>query len=228
MNTSKEIISQILKGELSGKLYDKTKPHSSHFHILQEADNYLESLKLNHFISKCEERSNRDQKKVNIYCINYGLCEKNNILWGKHEGRDYRTYFIERPFNYTKIILQQISEIKIIKCKGCGRIFSENKKVGLEFTGYKCPTCHEDVEETTKQDDSVVNDLRIDCELPQISKDELTILLELNNRTDFIQAKEFAGDVDINSHRLGKICKKMDEDKGLVSRKMYVTPYENI
>lgn len=226
VNTSKEIKSQILKGELSGKLYDKTKPYSSHFHILQEADNYLESLELNHFISKCEERSNRDQKKVNIYCINYGLCEKNNILWGKHEGRDYRTYFIERPFNYTKIILQQIREIKIIKCKGCGRIFSENEKVGLEFTGYKCPTCHEDVEETTKQEDSVVNDLRIACELPQISKDELTILLELNNRTDFVQAKEFAGDVDINSYRLGKICKKMDEDKGLVSRKMDVTPYE--
>lgn len=226
VNTSKEIKSQILRGELSGKLYDKAKPYSSHFHILQEADHYLESLELNHFISKCEERSNRDQKKVNIYCINYGLCEKNNILWGKHEGRAYRTYFIERPFNYTKIILQQISKIKIIKCKGCGRIFSENERGGLEFTGYKCPTCYGDVEETTKLEDGVVNDLRIARELPQISKDELTILLELNNRTDFAQAKEFAGDVDINSHRLGKICKKMDEDKGLVSRKMDVKPYE--
>lgn len=226
VNTSKDIKSQILKGELSGKLYDKAKPYSSHFHILQEADNYLESLELNHFISKCEERANRDQKMVNIYCINYGLCEKNNLLWGKHTGRDYRTYFIERPFNYTKTILQQISEIKIIKCKGCGRIFNETEKVGLEFTGYKCPTCHDDVEEITKIDDEVVNDLKMASELPPISKDELTILMELNNRNNYVQAKEFAGDVDINSHRLGKICKKMDEDKGLVSRKTDVIPYE--
>lgn len=226
VNTSKDIKSQILKGELSGKLYDKAKPYSSHFHVLQEADNYLESLELNHFISKCEERANRDQKKVNIYCINYGLCEKNNILWGKHTGREYRTYFIGRPFNYTKIILQQISEIKIIKCKGCGRIFKENEKVGLEFTGYKCPVCHEDVEEITKIDDAVVNDLKIASELPQISKDELTILMELNNRINYVPAREFAGDVDINSHRLGKLCKKMDEEKGLVSRKTDITPYE--
>lgn len=226
VNTSKDIKSQILKGELTGKLYDKARPYSSHFHVLQESDKYLESLELNHFISKCEEKANRDKKMVNIYCLNYGLCEKNNLFWGKHTGREYRTYFIERPFNFTKTILQQISEIKIIKCKGCGRIFNESEKAGLEFTGYKCPACHEEVEEITKIDDEVLNDLKVVSELPRISKDELMILMELNNRDNYIQAKEFAGDVDINSHRLSKICKKMDEEKGLVSRKMDVIPYE--
>lgn len=226
INTSKDIKSQILKGVLSGKIYDKAKPYSSHFHVLQESDVYLESLELNHFISKCDEKANRDQKMVNIYCINYGLCEKNNILWGKHTGREYRTYFIERPFNYTRMILQQISEIKVIKCTGCGRIFNESEKAGLEFTGYKCPNCYNVVEEITKIDDDVLNDMKIASELPRISKDELIILLELNNRNGYVPAKEFAGDVDINSHRLGKICKKMDEDKGLVFRKMNVTPYE--
>ena len=46
VSNSKIIKSQILRGELSGKIYDKAKPYSSHFHVLQEADKYLESLEL--------------------------------------------------------------------------------------------------------------------------------------------------------------------------------------
>ena len=226
IKNSKEIKCQILKSELTGKINDQSKPYSSHFHVLQEADNYLESLELNHFISKYEERANRDQKMVNIYSLNYGLCEKNNIVWGKNSGSEYRTYFIERPFNYTKTILNQINEVKVIKCTGCGRIFSENEKVGLEFTGYKCPGCHSDVEVISKIDQDVENALKLANELPQISKEELSILLELKNKIDFVQAKHFAEDVDINSYRLSKICKKMDEEKGLVIRKMNTTPYE--
>lgn len=64
VSNSKIIKSQILRGELSGKIYDKAKPYSSHFHVLQEADKYLESLELNHFITKYEEKANRDQKKL--------------------------------------------------------------------------------------------------------------------------------------------------------------------
>lgn len=226
VSNSKIIKSQILRGELSGKIYDKSKPYSSHFHVLQEADKYLESLELNHFITKYEEKANRDQKKVNIYCLNYGLCEKNNILWGKHNGSAYRKYFIERPFNYTKIILSQINEVKTIRCSSCGRVFSEEEKVGLEFTGYKCPDCHNNVEVISIIDQEVENDLKLANELPHISKEELSILLELKNRKEFVQARHFAEDVDMNSYRLGKICKKMDEEKGLVIRKMNTTPYE--
>lgn len=154
------------------------------------------------------------------------MCEKNNILWGKHNGSAYRKYFIERPFNYTKIILSQINEVKTIRCSSCGRVFSEEEKVGLEFTGYKCPDCHNNVEVISIIDQEVENDLKLADELPHISKEELSILLELKNRTDFVQARHFAEDVDMNSYRLGKICKKMDEEKGLVIRKMNTTPYE--
>ena len=75
MLKSKEIETQINRGELTGK-YLKNMPYSSHFHIMQDMEKYLISLELNHFISKYEEMSNRDGRKVNIYCINYGLAKK--------------------------------------------------------------------------------------------------------------------------------------------------------
>lgn len=222
---SKEIKSQILRGELTGKIYDKSRPYSSHFHIIQEMDNYLESLELNHFISKYEERANRDGKMTNIYCINYGLAVKNNIYWGKNNGSEYRTYFIERPFNYTNLVLDQVKVVREIKCSGCGRIYSEEDRKGLEFTGYTCPTCHAKVEETSKIDKEVDENIQTINELPLLSKDEMLILIELRVRKSYVQAKTFSGDVDINSYRIAKICKKMDEDKGVVDRKMDVQPY---
>ena len=72
VDQAKEIKRQIVKGELTGRLYQKTAPYSSHFHVLQNTEKYLESLELNHFITKYEEKSNRDGKKVNVYCLNYG------------------------------------------------------------------------------------------------------------------------------------------------------------
>ena len=72
--------------------------------------------------------SNRDGKKVNIYCLNYGLAKKNNILWGKPQGSEYRKYFIERPFNYTNLILEEIKEVQIIAVYYSGSNWQKNIK----------------------------------------------------------------------------------------------------
>ena len=223
---SKEIKSQIMKGDLTGKIYLKSSPYSSHFHIIQTSDKYLDSLELNHFITKYEERTNRDGKKTNIYSINYGLCKKNSILWGKSKGSEYRTYFIERPFNYTNLVLEQIRETKTIKCTECGRIFSENDLSGLKFTGFKCPGCFGEVVIESVIDESIAQDFDKESELPLLSKEELEILIELNSKNKFILAREIAEEVDINSQRVWRICKRLEEEKGIVERRKNGILYE--
>lgn len=64
MDQAKEIKRQIVKGELTGRLYQKTAPYSSHFHVLQNTEKYLESLELNHFITKYEENQIEMGKKL--------------------------------------------------------------------------------------------------------------------------------------------------------------------
>lgn len=228
VNRSKEIKKQIVSGELSGKLYQKGHPYSSHFHVLQESDKYMDSLELNHFITKYEERANRDGKPTNIYCINYGLAKKNNIIWGKPKGNENRTYFIERPFNYTSLILEQIKEVKVIRCTNetCNRIFNEDDLVGLKFTGFKCPDCHGDVIIESKIDPKIMRDLKEAERLPLLEKSEIDILIELNAQKDYIPAKEIAEEVDMNSHRIARICKKLAEEKGLVVRDTQANPYK--
>lgn len=228
VNRAKEIKRQIVNGELSGKLYQKGHPYSSHFHVLQESDKYMDSLELNHFITKYEERANRDGKPTNIYCINYGLAKKNNIIWGKPKGNENRTYFIERPFNYTSLILEQIKEVKVIRCtnEACNRIFNEEDLVGLQFTGFKCPDCQGKVVIESKVDSEIAKDLEKAESLPLIERSELDILMELNFQNKYVPAKDIAEEVDMNSHRIAKICKRLAEEKGLVMRDTQTTPYK--
>lgn len=216
---AKDIKKQIVTGTLTGNLYQKSSPYSSHFHILQENDKYTSSLELNHFITKYEERSNRDGKIVNIYCLNYGLAKKNNILWGKPKGTAYRTYFIERPFNYTELVLEQIREIKVIQCTNpdCRRTFEETALESLKLYDFKCPSCLSKVVISSRVDDEVNKDWER-ATLTPITKDELKIILELHGQKNLILARDIASEVDMSSQRVSKICKKLDEEKGLVVR----------
>ena len=214
---AKTIKRQIVKGELKGKIYDKKMPYSSHFHVLIDMEKYLETLELNHFISKYEEKSNKDGKKIAIYCINYGLAHKNNILWGRKSGSTYRKYFIERPFNYTSLILDQIHVIVETKCSKCGRVFSEEEQKFLEFTYYKCPDCGGDVI-TNSIIDKEVDMFKKNQKLPMLTKEEMDIVLELKRRNKSCKARDIAGEVDMDSRRIANICKRLDEDEGLVVR----------
>lgn len=51
-----------------------------------------------------------------------------------------------------------------------------------------------------------------------LSKEELKIVLELNQAQRPITAKDLASEVDIDSRHIAYICRKMDEDKGLIKR----------
>ena len=228
VDQAKEIKRQIVKGELTGRLYQKAAPYSSHFHVLQNTEKYLESLELNHFITKYEEKSNRDGKKVNVYCLNYGLAKKNNIIWGRAQGTIYRKYFIERIFNFTSLILEQIRETKVIKCTNpaCGRIFDDSEIPFLKFTRFQCPDCHSKVETYSKVDEEIEHQFQQANKIPLVSKEELDIILELNRRKEFCKARDIAEEIDMESRRIAQICKKLDEDKGIVIRNKKCNPYE--
>src|SRR5690606_14683766 len=75
VNQLKNIRRQITTGELSSSVYqaDKTNPYTSHFNFSPGLEKFVRTLELNFFISKYSEMSDRDGKKVSVYCLNYGL-----------------------------------------------------------------------------------------------------------------------------------------------------------
>lgn len=220
VNKLVEVKKRIVSGDLKGKIYIKSTPFSSHFHIEPSLSKHLKTLELNHFISKYNELSNKDGKQVDIYSINFGLAAKNNLLWGKPNGTSYRKYFIERPFSFTKLINDHVYSVKTIQCSNeqCGRLFEEDKIPFLEFNNFKCNNCGakviiSDVKNEIKKKISQVNRELL------LPKEDLKIIVELSCYGDEGKfAREIAEELDFSKHIIAYRCKLLDIEKSLVKR----------
>lgn len=217
----KNIRKQIMTGELIGAVYqsDKTNPYTSHFNFSPNLEKFVRTLELNFFISKYSEMSDRDGKKVSIYCLNYGLTLLENMRWGKPEGNEYRKYFISRPFGFDGIFEGFLRESKHIQCinPDCGKSYPYEQLPFLEFNKMRCNECQSEVKVKSVSDD-------IRTELDKLDKSkllpaiELGLMHELNSSNEKMYARDLSEELDISSHLIAKRAKKLDEDKGLVDR----------
>ena len=101
------------------------RPPTSHFHVVSEFDALLSTLELNFFVTKYFEMKDRDGRKVSVFALNFGLCEKHSIEFGRPVGeREFRLYFVERIFDdsgITPFIFLQANQE--IKCASCGAVY---------------------------------------------------------------------------------------------------------
>lgn len=217
----KGVRKQIITGELKGTVYqsDKTNPYTSHFNFSPSLEKFINTLELNFFVSKYSEMSDRDGKKVSVYCLNYGLTLLENMRWGKPAGNDYRKYFISRPFNFDGIFEEFLRESKHIQCINpqCKKSYPYDQLPFLEFNKMRCNECQSSVQVKSVSDG-------IKAELDKIDKTkllpsiELGLLHELNSSNAQMYARDISEELDISSQLIAKRAKKLDEDKGLVDR----------
>ena len=120
--------SSIRTNKYSAKIFDseRTNPYTSHFYISKKIEHILGTLELNFFVNKYNEMSSKNGEKVSIYALNYGLCLNENLRWGKPDGSESRTYFIESPFNFNKLLMDFLKDTKEIVCEECGFVYSED------------------------------------------------------------------------------------------------------
>lgn len=221
-----EIKKKISNSDYSGESYIASSPYSSHFYFIPELEKFITTLELNYFISKYTEMSDKDGNLVSIYCINYGLAVKNNLMWGKPKGSKHRKYFIERPFNFNTLIKEFLTSAKRIHCSNgeCNQSFTQDQIPLLEFTDYKCNKCHSSViTETIAKE--------IEVELKQIESknllpsEEISIIMELASQNKPLIAREIAEELDLSSQSIGQKNKMLDLKKGLIKRNKNVNPY---
>ncbi|MCC8359712.1 hypothetical protein [Salinimicrobium sediminilitoris] len=217
---AKNIKKRITSKELKGSIYLQNTPYSSHFHFDPRFEEFLKTLELNFFISKYNDLSDKDGLPVSIYSLNYGLCKKENIIWGKPKGTKYRKYFIERPFNYTKVITEFLSNAKRIICSNpdCEKQFEIQDLKFLEFNNYRCNKCQSKVIIETLSDDIKDQIDRIDKN-KMLPIPEVKILKELQNSDTELYARDIAQEVDYSGQLIGWRAKKLDEQHNLISRK---------
>lgn len=151
---------------LDSKIFqmDKDKPPTSHFYIDSNLEEIISSLELHFFITKYNEQKDQDsQSLMSFYTLNYGLCMKEDIFYGR--GSD-RKYVIQRRFNYTEIIKKYISSAKQIRCQNieCAKVYSYETLQSLQLFEMLCPTCRKgncEVEHVTVEIPTVAEDIQI-------------------------------------------------------------------
>ncbi|MDF3029364.1 MAG: hypothetical protein K0S23_3671 [Fluviicola sp.] len=124
---------------------DKHKPPTSHFYIDKNLEELISSLELHFFITKYNEQKDQDgQNIMSFFSLNYGLCIKDDIFYGR--GSD-RKYVIQRRFNYSDAIRKYLSTAKQLKCDNtdCEKTYQYELLDKLQLFDMMCPTCRKGI-----------------------------------------------------------------------------------
>ena len=186
---------------------------------MKDLESLLSTLELNFFLTKYTDMKDKDGRGVSLYALNYGLCQKYQIGFGRPEGkREYRYYYAERVFDYSPVMKRFVEKNQEIKCGSCEAQFEFDKLESIKMFGMMCPSCREGqctVSNLSKRFESVLNEISNEQLLPVT---ELGIL-ETLYLDDELGASEIAGELDCSYQLVGKRGKIM-ADRGLVQRPM--------
>ena len=202
-------------------VFDKIsgRPPTSHFHVPIELEQLLSSLELNFFLTKYFEMSDRDGRKVSVFALNYGLCQRYTISFGRPLGeREFRLYFVERVFDYTPIVRAFLERNQEIICDTCGTRQSFDKLEALRIYNMRCPctgcagTCF--VVNLSRKYEPMLKSIQEELLLP---KTELGILQTLQAENEPKRPAFVAAELDCSYQLVGKRAVRL-EDRGLVKR----------
>jgi len=127
--------------ESKAKIFEKyniSNAPSNYLFVREKFENYLKTLEFNFFITRYSNQKDKDGNDVSVFTLNYGLCQKENIVFDEGSDRKFR---IERLFDYTNLILKWIRESKELICNYCNEKFPFEEKEKYEIYDYLCPKC---------------------------------------------------------------------------------------
>lgn len=213
----KDIKTSIRTSKYTAKIFDadRNNPYTSHFYISKQVEPILGSLELNFFLNKYNEMSSKNGDKVSIYALNYGLCLNENLRWGKPEGSDARTYFIESPFNFNNLVKEFLKDTNEIMCTVCSHVYSEEDLEMLKRFNMNCIKCgakasveiNKRISESFKKEIEEIEEKGTLLEKEQFEFMKLAIIKGGN-----VSARDMSLELDVSSQKIGWITKKLEDN----------------
>lgn len=216
----KELVNYIIKkarenkkhiGESSSNIfkdYTTSNAPSHLFFVRKDVSGYLSTLEINNFITRISEQKDKgDYTKdgkfysndIIVYTLNYGLCQKENIVFEEPNNRKYR---IERIFDFNKLIEDWAKNSAFVECINCSAEYdiSEWEKI-QEFDCYckKCKKSYVCQLKTRLQD--VAKIATTDTINIELKPEQLRIIHSLYIE-DYLTENQIAGDLDVSSETI--------------------------
>jgi hypothetical protein len=208
---------RVSSGEVGGGYFSNLQgtPPTSHFTISPELEDVFSSLESNFFLSRYKRMRDKNGKDVIAYAFFLGLCESERMAWGYPLGRQFRHYFQQRCFEYTRAVHQFLSKNSTIKCNLCGTCHPMELKASLELYKWKCPECSEGICEITNLSDDFKDEVKkLDQEI-MLEPVELEIVNAINEEKKKMRAGEISALIDTTHQLVGRRTSKL-QDMGLI------------
>lgn len=209
---------KIMSGEVGGKFFsDIANPPTSHFIITPNFSDFFDSLESNFLLSKYKNTRDKNGQLVTVYALFFGLVESERMNWGYPAGREYRNYFVQRCFDYTRATHHYLSNNQTIECDNCRTCYPLDKRDSFEMFHWKCPSCQIGECSVVYIADNFKD------EFTELNKDimldpiELEILSVLNTEKRLMRAGEISDLIDSTHQMVGRRTSKL-QDLGLVEK----------
>lgn len=194
-NSTKKLFKEVLDKKRGSAFYFPT----SHFFVNSKREKLLNTLELYFIITKYNQGSSRNSSdRESFYALNYGLCVRERIDFGKPENmRRTYDYWRQEEFNYNEFITNVLSSIEEIKCNKCGEIYTETEyEIYQKYENcFKCQE-HGSVIKVNKFADrfkSKIDEWNKNT-MPDVYVDMLRVLF--NNREIKLSAYQIAEQID--------------------------------
>lgn len=209
---------RIIDGTIGGQYFKElSNPPTSHFIVSPELDSVLQSLEANFFLSRYKNTRDKEGRQVIVYALLLGLSESERMNWGYPEGREYRNYFVQRSFDFTRALHQYLTDSQTIRCDHCGHCHPMESKNSIELYKWRCPECMQGTCKVV----NLADDFRLEVERLDKNKMlepvELEILSVLKDENRKLKAGEISALIDTTHQLVGRRTSKLQE-MGLVSK----------
>jgi DNA-binding transcriptional ArsR family regulator len=215
---SRRVRKGVIDGSVGGTYFRELRnPPVSHFIVSPKLEKVFKSLESNFFLTKYKNTRDKNANDVCVYAFYYGLTESERMAWGYPAGREYRNYFVQRCFDYTRVVHEFLSHNQTIRCNQCGKSYPLEQQGGFELFKWRCPECNEgicSIVNLSEDFEKEVAQLEEDIMLEEV---ELNILNAINEEDRKMRAGEISTLIDVTYQLVGKRTSKL-QDMGLVTK----------
>lgn len=207
-------------GSIGGSYFSSLKnPPTSHFIVDPDLEGALASLESNFLLSRYKKIRDKNGQPALVFALFYGLCESERVSWGYPQGREYRNYFVQRCFEFSRALTNFLSTRQTIRCSQCGSSFGLDKKEMFETFKWSCPECRGigSCKVFSLSDDFKKEVAALDTKL-MLEPIELSILECLEDESRPMRAGEIAPLIDATFQLVGRRTSKLN-DQGLVEKR---------
>lgn len=202
---------------------------SSHFTVDPNLESALASLESNFLLSRYRKIRDKSGQPVLVFALFFGLCEAEKMSWGSPPGRDYRGYFVQRCFEFSRALTSFLSARQTIRCDACGSSFELDKKPMFEAYKWRCPECGaaESCKVFSLAEDFKQEVDALDHKL-MLEPIEIKILECLVDEQRPMRAGEIGSLIDATHQLVGKRTSKLSEQGLVEKKKSYLGPSESL